>query len=289
MLGWDCVRALFISTPLPFWTKKKASSYIIRDTLEPWQLEAQALDRQLNKEARKGNGSPRKGNRWTSKGNGPPRKGNRRPFWLSSMSLIVTVPLTPLIGGAHAELLRNGQNIGPNSRKRYSTNSETFSTCSQHANFTFTHFPGFQACVFYMGSYCPHAWVNDAHACAKQRIRNTFLHVDNMYYLHLLIWENIVHIYFSSTMVIGRCPSTVRPVFAFQLSKQQNRTRTTSSTVLETSPNRTRTKKCPLEELEAVCFLSRVLNWESTENWDFHRLEPYTKPYSDTVRGKLGF
>ena len=24
---------------------------------------------------------------------------------------------------------------------------------------------------------------------------------------------------------------------------------------------------------------SWVLNWESTENWDFHRLEPYTKPY----------
>ena len=64
----------------------------------------------------------------------------------------------------------------------------------------------------------------------------------------------------------------------------KNRTRTTSSTVLETSLNRTRTKKFPLEELEAVCFLSWVLNWESTENWDFHRLEPYTKPHSDTVR-----
>ena len=51
---------------------------------------------------------------------------------------------------------------------------------------------------------------------------------------------------------IGRCPSTVRPVFlvlVFQLSKQQNRTRTTPSTVLETPPNRTRTKKLPLEEL----------------------------------------
>ena len=43
-----------------------------------------------------------------------------------------------------------------------------------------------------------------------------------------------------------RCPSTVRPVFpvlVFQLSKQQNRTRTTPSTVVETPPNRTRTKK----------------------------------------------
>ena len=34
-------------------------------------------------------------------------------------------------------------------------------------------------------------------------------------------------------------------------------------------------KKFPLEELRgAVCFLSWVLNWESTENWDFYRLEP---------------
>ena len=84
---------------------------------------------------------------------------------------------------------------------------------------------------------------------------------------------------------LWRCPSTVRrvfPVLVFQLSKQQNRTRTTSSTVLGTPPNRTRTKKFPLEELWGGCFLSWVLNWESTENWDFHRLEPYTKPYSDT-------
>ena len=39
------------------------------------------------------------------------------------------------------------------------------------------------------------------------------------------------------------------PLLVFQLSKQQNRTRTTPSTVLETPPNRTRTKKFPLEEL----------------------------------------
>ena len=51
---------------------------------------------------------------------------------------------------------------------------------------------------------------------------------------------------------LGRCPSTVRPVFpvlVFQLSKQQNRTRTTSSTVLGTPPNRTRTKKSSLKDL----------------------------------------
>ena len=48
------------------------------------------------------------------------------------------------------------------------------------------------------------------------------------------------------------CPRTVRPVFpvlVFQLRKQQNRTRTAPSTVLETPLNRTRTKKFALEEL----------------------------------------
>ena len=57
---------------------------------------------------------------------------------------------------------------------------------------------------------------------------------------------------FEGHATLGRCPSTVRPVFpvlVFQLSKQQNRTRTTSSTVLGTPPNRTRTKKLPLKDL----------------------------------------
>ena len=85
---------------------------------------------------------------------------------------------------------------------------------------------------------------------------------------------------------IGFVPGgTVRPVFpvlVFQQSKRQNRTRTTSSTVLGTPPNRTRTKKFPLEDLRGGCFVSWALNSESTEDWDFHRLEPYTKPYSDT-------
>ena len=79
--------------------------------------------------------------------------------------------------------------------------------------------------------------------------------------------------------------STIRPVFpvlVFQLSKQQNRTRATSSTVLGIPPNRTRTKTFPLEVLWGGCFVRWVLKWESTENWDFHRLEPYPKPYSDT-------
>ena len=53
--------------------------------------------------------------------------------------------------------------------------------------------------------------------------------------------------------LLGRCPNTVRPVLhllVFQLGpellgKQQNRALTTSSTVLEISPNRTRTKRFP--------------------------------------------
>ena len=91
--------------------------------------------------------------------------------------------------------------------------------------------------------------------------------------------------YLVTRLKLGRCPSTVRPVFpmlVFQISKQQNRTRTTSLAVLGTPLNRTRTKKFLLEELWGGCFLSWVLNWESTEYWDFHRLEPYTEQYSDT-------
>ena len=80
---------------------------------------------------------------------------------------------------------------------------------------------------------------------------------------------------------------TVRPVFpvlVFQQSKQQNRTWTTSSTVLGTPPNRTRTNKFSLEELRGGCFVGWVPKWESTENWHFHGLEPYAKLYSDTAR-----
>ena len=49
--------------------------------------------------------------------------------------------------------------------------------------------------------------------------------------------------------MVSKYCSAVFPVLVFQLSKQQNRIRTTSSTVLGTPPNRTRTKKFPLEEL----------------------------------------
>ena len=50
----------------------------------------------------------------------------------------------------------------------------------------------------------------------------------------------------------------------FQLSKQQNRTRTTSSTVLGTPPNRTRTMNFPLEELWGGCFVSWGLSPRGT-------------------------
>ena len=46
--------------------------------------------------------------------------------------------------------------------------------------------------------------------------------------------------------ILGRCPSAVRPVFpvlVFQLSKQQTRIRTTSSSILATPPNCIRTKR----------------------------------------------
>ena len=90
---------------------------------------------------------------------------------------------------------------------------------------------------------------------------------------------------FSLKSPLGRCPSTLRPVFpvsVFQLSKQQNRTQTTSSTVLGTLRTVLGQGNSPKKSFEAVAFVSWALNWESTGNWDFHSLEPYTKPYSDT-------
>ena len=68
----------------------------------------------------------------------------------------------------------------------------------------------------------------------------------------------------------------------FRLSKHLNCTRTASSSVLGTPPNRTRRKRLPLEELWGGCLVSWVPKWESTKNWQFHSLEPYTRPYSDT-------
>ena len=54
-------------------------SYILGDTPEPWRLEAPGpwLTIKQSKEARKGNGSPCKGNRWPRQGNGPPQQEPR--------------------------------------------------------------------------------------------------------------------------------------------------------------------------------------------------------------------
>ena len=52
----------------------------VSEDFEPWQLKAPGLrptTKQL-KEARKGNGSPHKGNPWPCRGTGPPGKGNWR-------------------------------------------------------------------------------------------------------------------------------------------------------------------------------------------------------------------
>ena len=42
-----------------------------------------------------------------------PRNRNRGPFDCRIYPLLATVPVTALIVGAPADLLRNGQNIGP--------------------------------------------------------------------------------------------------------------------------------------------------------------------------------
>ena len=88
------------------------SEGILGDTPKPRQLKAPGRKPTIKqlKEARKGNGPARKGNRWPRKGHGWPINRNQRPFSLSKMPLFATVPLTALIVGAHAELLRNGQN-----------------------------------------------------------------------------------------------------------------------------------------------------------------------------------
>ena len=104
--------------------------------------------------------------------------------------------------------------------------------------------------------------------------------------VRILAWNFQARFFFSSEIVffnlwalrVGRRPRAVRPVLpmlVFQLSKQQNRTRTTSSAGLGTSPNRTRTKRFPLEELWGGCLLSWVPKWESTDNQHFHSLEAY--------------
>ena len=57
-----------------------------------------------------------KGSRWPVRGMDLPRKGNGRPFELPKMPFIATVPLTALIVGARADLLRDGQSSEKASR-----------------------------------------------------------------------------------------------------------------------------------------------------------------------------
>ena len=64
----------------------------------------------------------------------------------------------------------------------------------------------------------------------------------------------------------------VFPVLVFQLSKQQNHTGATSSTVLGTPPNPTRSRKFPLDELWGGCLVSQVPKWESTKKWGLSQL-----------------
>ena len=62
---------------------RELGSYILRDTPKPWQLKAPGPKPTIKqvKEARKGDGPPRKGNQWPriTKGNGPHRNRNRGP------------------------------------------------------------------------------------------------------------------------------------------------------------------------------------------------------------------
>ena len=74
--------------------------------------------------------------------------------------------------------------------KRYITNSETFFTCNQHVQFTIINSKEFHACISYMSA---HMLGNDTHVRAMKKVLNSFLHVANIYFLQLLIRENIGH------------------------------------------------------------------------------------------------
>ena len=109
--------------------------------------------------------------------------------------------------------------------------------------------------------------------------------------------------FFVPFLPLGWCPSTVRPVFpvlVFQLSKQQNRTRTTSSTVLGTPPNRTRWQRIPLRRaLRRFAFLvgfstenppkiGTFTAWNRTRNRTRTPSEPFS-PFSGGSEDHLGF
>ena len=74
-------------------------------------------------------------------------------------------------------------------------NPETFSTCSQHVNFTVINFPRVP-CMYPLFTWADTAhmlgWVKHMYEPQKW-IPNNFLHVANMLYLHLLIREDFAH------------------------------------------------------------------------------------------------
>ena len=82
-------------------------------------------------------------------------------------------------------------------------------------------------------------------------------------------------LYVRDRTVSEYCSACVSRVGLSTISKQQNRTRTTLRAVLGQ-------RNYPWKSFEAGCFIGWVLNWESTPNQDFHRLEPHTRPYSNT-------
>ena len=68
------------------------------------------------KEARKGNGSPCKGNRWPRKGNGQPPATGTEGLLIVEMPFNCCGSSHALIVGARAELLRNGQTLAHQNR-----------------------------------------------------------------------------------------------------------------------------------------------------------------------------
>ena len=101
-----------------------------------------------------------------------------------------------------------------------------------------------------------------------------------------LVTQTPPHRAIGYSYTIGQCPSTSARVSRVGLSTKQA-TEPYSDNLL----NRTRNPsephwhdEIPLKKsFEAVALLvGWILNWESTENWHFHRFERYPKPYSDT-------
>ena len=72
-----------------------------------------STDNSAMKRGCKRNGWAREGSRWRHKGNRGPSRGTEGPNKLSKTPSIAMVLLMVLVAGARADLLRNGQDIGP--------------------------------------------------------------------------------------------------------------------------------------------------------------------------------